>query len=572
MAEEESSLRGGLAMLWGSIRMHPRPFAIGVLGAAMYAAGTVASTRLLKWVIDKVIRVRFEQGSIPARTVLIAAGAIVLVGVFRSVAVVLRRSFANRGDNDVALTLRSRVIEQFSHRPIHWFDERDTGTLMAHAGIDIDAVRESLSPLPLTIGVLFLLVFSAISLLFTDLVLGGVAILMFPLLMLVSISYQRQQTDPMKQAQEAVGDLTNIVHESVDGAAVVKAFGAAALERKRFDHQAEILRQAKLVTVRKRARFTALFGLVPNMASLLLLVVGAYRVRSGAITLGDVSSVLYLFTLLVWPLGVVGYMLGDMTHGYSGWLRVRDMLESADPAGVVPGVPPAGEAVRLHDVGFAYEDGRDVLDGVHLRVPVGQVIALVGATGSGKTTLLELLAGLRSPNRGTVATIGGPGRMVFQEPFLFAGSLRENVDLSGNESSVIVRRAMTHAQADEFVLDLPAGIDTIVGERGVTLSGGQRQRVALARAFASPASLLLVDDATSSLDPSTEGRVLAALPEALQGGSAIIVASRPSTIGLADQVAFMEDGRITGFGQHDDLLVSMPAYRDLVEAYERDRE
>jgi ATP-binding cassette, subfamily B, bacterial len=558
--------------LWGSIRMHPRPFAIGILGAAMYAAGTVASTRLLKWVIDKVIRVRFEQGSIPARTVLIAAGAIVLVGVFRSVAVVLRRSFANRGDNDVALTLRSRVIEQFSHRPIHWFDERDTGTLMAHAGIDIDAVRESLSPLPLTIGVLFLLVFSAISLLFTDLVLGGVAILMFPLLMLVSISYQRQQTDPMKQAQEAVGDLTNIVHESVDGAAVVKAFGAAALERKRFDHQAEILRQAKLVTVRKRARFTALFGLVPNMASLLLLVVGAYRVRSGAITLGDVSSVLYLFTLLVWPLGVVGYMLGDMTHGYSGWLRVRDMLESADPAGVVPGVPPAGEAVRLHDVGFAYEDGRDVLDGVHLRVPVGQVIALVGATGSGKTTLLELLAGLRSPNRGTVATIGGPGRMVFQEPFLFAGSLRENVDLSGNESSVIVRRAMTHAQADEFVLDLPAGIDTIVGERGVTLSGGQRQRVALARAFASPASLLLVDDATSSLDPSTEGRVLAALPEALQGGSAIIVASRPSTIGLADQVAFMEDGRITGFGQHDDLLVSMPAYRDLVEAYERDRE
>jgi ATP-binding cassette, subfamily B, bacterial len=134
-----------------------------------------------------------------------------------------------------------------------------------------------------------------------------------------------------------------------------------------------------------------------------------------------------------------------------------------------------------------------------------------------------------------------------------------------------VQRAMTHAQADEFVMDLPAGIDTIVGERGVTLSGGQRQRVALARAFASPSWLLLVDDATSSLDPSTEGRVLAALPEALQGGSAIIVASRPSTIGLADQVAFMEDGRITAFGQHEDLLESVPAYRDLVEAYERDR-
>lgn len=571
MAETESSLRGGLAMLWGSIRMHPRPFSVGILGAAMYAAGTVASTWLLKWVVDKVIRVRFDQGSIPTRTVLIAAGAIILLGTFRSVSVILRRSFATRGVNAVTLTLRSRVIEQFSHRPIHWFDERDTGTLMAHAGVDTDAVGESLGPLPLTIGVLFLLVFSAASLLVTDVVLGGVAISMFPLLMLVSVNYQRSQTGPMQRAQEAVGDLTNIVHESVDGAVVVKAFGAAALERERFDRQAETLRQAKLVTVRLRARFTALFGLIPNLASLLLLVVGAYRVRSGAITLGDVSSVLYLFTLLVWPLGVVGYMMGDMTHGYSGWVRVRAMLDSANPSAILPGVPPAGEAVSLCGVGFAYTDGRDVLNDVHLSVPLGQVIALVGATGSGKTTLLELLAGLRSPDRGTVATVGGPGRMVFQEPFLFAGSLRDNVDLSGCGSSHLVQRAMTHAQADEFVIDLPAGIDTIVGERGVTLSGGQRQRVALARALASPASLLLVDDATSSLDPSTEGRVLAALPEALQGGSAIIVASRPSTIGLADQVAFMEDGRITAVGQHEDLLESLPAYRDLVEAYERDR-
>jgi ATP-binding cassette, subfamily B, bacterial len=571
MAEEESSLRGGLAMLWGSIRMHPRPFSVGILGAAMYAAGTVAATRLLKWVIDKVIRVRFEQGSIPTRTVMIAAGAIVLLGAFRSFSVILRRSFATRGVNAVTLTLRSRVIEQFSHRPIHWFDERETGTLMANAGVDTDAVGESLAPLPLTVGVLFLLIFSGASLLVTDPVLGGVAIMMFPLLMLVSVRYQRAQTLPMKRAQDALGDLANVVHESVDGAVVVKAFGAAALERERFDARAETLRAAKLVTVRKRANFIALFGFIPNLSSLVLLVVGAYRVRSGALTIGDVTSVLYLFTLLVWPLGVVGYMMGDMTHGYSGWVRLRAMLASDNPAVVQMGTPPAGEAVSVRGVGFAYENGRDVLNDVDLSVPLGQVIALVGATGSGKTTLLELLAGLRSPDRGTVSTVGGPGRMVFQEPFLFAGSLLDNVDLSGKRSARVVKQAISHAQADEFVLDLPAGIDTIVGERGVSLSGGQRQRVALARAFASPSSLLLVDDATSSLDPSTEGRVLAALPEALKGGSAIIVASRPSTIGLAHQVAFMEDGHITAFGLHEDLLASLPAYRDLVEAYERDR-
>ena len=571
MAEVESSMRGGITMLWRSIRLHPRPFTMGILGAAFYAVGTVGATRLLQWVIDSVIRVRFETGSISTGTVVKAAAAMVFIGAFRSVAVIVRRSFATRGVNAVLHTMRSDVIEQFSHRPIHWFDDRDSGTLMAHAGIDVDAVGESLGPLPLAFGVLFLLFFAAASLLRTDPVLGGVAVAMFPLLMLVNVAYQRSLTIPMKDAQEAVGDLTSIVHESVDGAVVIKAFGAADFECERFNTQAEALRQAKLVVVRLRALFAGLSGLIPNLASLLLLVVGAYRARSGDVTLGGVSSVLYLFTLLIWPLGVVGYMMGDMTHGYSGWMRVRGMLGSIDPLTKQLGVAPTGEAVRLVGVGFSYDDGRDVLDDVHLSVALGQVVALVGATGSGKTTLLELMAGLRSPDRGSIATSNGPGRMVFQEPFLFAGSLQDNVDLAGTGSARTLRRAMTQAQADEFVVDLAAGVDTVLGERGVTLSGGQRQRVALARAFVTPSALLLIDDATSSLDPSTEGRVLAALPEAMQGGSAIIVASRPSTIALADQVAFLEDGRIAAFGSHEDLLASMPAYRDLVEAYERDR-
>jgi ATP-binding cassette, subfamily B, bacterial len=395
---------------------------------------------------------------------------------------------------------------------------------------------------------------------------------MFPLLTLVNVSYQRRLNGPMGEAQAALGHVTAVVNESVDGAVVVKAFGIASTERQGFGQRCEELRAAKVRVVSLRATFQAVVSLVPNLASILLLVVGAYRVRSGDLTIGQLSGVLYLFTLLVFPLAVVGYMLGDMTHGLAGWDRVQGLLNSTDPDVVLPGRTTSGEAARLSHVAFGYDEDRPVLRDINLVVPIGQIVALVGPTGSGKTTLLELLAGLRTPDRGTVTTIGGPGRMIFQEPFLFAGSLRDNVDVAGTSAVAVVERAMTSAQADEFVDDLPVGIDTVVGERGVSLSGGQRQRVALARAFAAPAPLLLIDDATSSLDPTTEARVLAALPDALNGGSAVVVASRPSTIALADAVAFLDQGTIQAYGPHEELLQTTPAYRQLVEAYERDRQ
>jgi ABC-type multidrug transport system fused ATPase/permease subunit len=322
-----------------------------------------------------------------------------------------------------------------------------------------------------------------------------------------------------------------------------------------------------------RATFEALLDGVPNLANVLLVVVGAYRVRAGAATVGDIASFVYLFTLLVWPLRLIGFVLGDLPRSLAGWTRIRGILADpvpADPATTL-GRAAAGTGIALRGVHYAFDDGRDVLAGIDLVIPQGRTIAVVGPTGAGKTTVLELMAGLVAPTAGTVAIENGVRSLVFQEPFLFADSIRANIDLNGTFTDDEVRHALVAAQADDFVDELPDGMHTVVGERGVTLSGGQRQRIALARALVRRPRVLLLDDATSSLDPTTEARILVGLGTELSSITTVIVASRPSTIALADEVVFLNDGRVVAHGEHADLFARIPAYRRLAEAYDRDR-
>jgi ABC-type multidrug transport system fused ATPase/permease subunit len=235
---------------------------------------------------------------------------------------------------------------------------------------------------------------------------------------------------------------------------------------------------------------------------------------------------------------------------------------------VRPSEAPTG--VELRGVSFGYEVGRSVLDGVDLRVRQGQVVAIVGPTGSGKTTLLHVMAGLIAPDTGDVGAAPGRRCLVFQEPFLFAESIRENIDVGFGATDADIERALALARVD-FLAELPDGLDTLVGERGITLSGGQRQRVALARALVRRPNVLLLDDATSSLDPTTEARILAGLAGELADVTAVIVASRPSTIALVDEIVFFAGGRVVASGSDHDLRRRVPAYRNLVEAYDRDR-
>lgn len=560
-------------MVRAEIRLHRRPFVIAVSGATVFAIATVASAWVVRWITDNVIVPRFEEGSVSTAAVLAGCAAIVVVGVVRAAGVIVRRTWAGVTQWRVQATLRRDVVGRYQAQPLSWFQQHPTGELVAHAGVDTEAATEVLAPLPYSTGVVLMVVVSTIGLFLIDWVLGAIACVLFPVLGVLNVYYERRVSGPADEAQEHIGAVTSFVHESIDGALVVKALGAETHEATRLEPKVAALRDAKIHVARLRATFEALLDVVPALANVALVVAGAYRVQAGAATVGDVTSVVYLFTLLVWPLRLIGFVLADLPRSLAGWERVTKVLDDPvlpAPHEAVSRTPP-GIGVQLRGIRFGYEPDRLVLRDLDLTVQAGSTVAVVGPTGAGKTTLLQVIDGLVAPSSGSVAAEPGLRTMVFQEPFLFAESIRENVLLGLEVPERRLRAALELAQAAGFVDELPHGAATVVGERGVTLSGGQRQRIALARALVRRPRILLLDDATSSLDPTTEALILTGLGRELEGTTTIVVASRPSTIALADEVVFVVDGRVAEQGTHDDLLARSAQYRHLVEAYERDR-
>jgi ABC-type multidrug transport system fused ATPase/permease subunit len=498
-------------------------------------------------------------------------GLLVLVGLVRAAGVVVRRVWAGRTVWRSTDTISAGVIDRLAEQPVPWHRQQSTGDLITRAGVDAEAATAVLSPLPFTTGVAVMVLFSSVLLLLTDLWLGLGAIAVFPIVISMNVRYQRKVDEYYNAAQDELGRLSAAVHESFDGVAVVKSFGAERRETERLAVIASRLRQARLSAVRVRSAFEALLDGVPTAATVLLVVAGAYRAKAGAMTVGEVTSVVYLFTLLVFPLRLFGFMLSEVPHSMAGWGRIRSLLDQPvvpNPALALRHSPDS--SVVLDDVHFSHEADREVLTGVNAFIEGGRTTAVVGATGAGKTTLLHIIAGLVQATKGTVTVPNGGVRLVFQEPFLLAGSVRENITLGAAVPGDAIEAALAVAEA-HFVHGLPDGLDTEVGERGVGLSGGQRQRLALARALVREPQVLLLDDTTSALDPSTEAKVLANLRAALGQTTVVAVASRPSTIALADDVLFLENGEVVAHGRHDELMSRVPAYRRLIEAFEHDR-
>jgi ABC-type multidrug transport system fused ATPase/permease subunit len=442
----------------------------------------------------------------------------------------------------------------------------------------------------MAVGVVAMLAAALVAMVEADWVLTIVGLVVFPALFGINVFYQRWLSPRVARAQALRGDLSAVAHESFDGALVVKSLGREAEETERFTRATHELRDANIAVGRIRSIFDPLLEALPNLGILLVLVLGVGRVASGAAEPGDVVQVAYLFTVVAFPVRAIGWVLGELPRSVVGWDRVDNVLQATGSMAYGDGTVPGAGAVdlRLRGVAHRFDDAEhDVLQGVDLHVPRGSVTALVGATGSGKSTLTTLLSRLVDPRLGTVEVDGLDLRtldhgalastvaVVPQGTFLFDDSVRENVTLGLDVPDEDVWEALRTVQADGFVARLGAGLDTQLGERGTTLSGGQRQRLALARALVRRPRLLVMDDATSAVDPEVEQRILRALAERTSDGSGptvLVVAYRKATISLADEVVLLDGGRVVERGTHEELLERSSVYRDLVDAYDQARE
>ena len=555
------------------VRFHPRLFVIAVSGAALFAICTVASSIGLKWMIDRVILVRFEKGEVDLAALIAGSVIVIGIGLLRALGVVVRRSFAGRTEWRTCETITEKVIDHIVKQPVKWHRQRMTGDIVARCGVDADATVAVLAPLPFSTSVLVMMVVSAGWMLYVDIPLGLLAIVVFPILLTLNIGYQRRIDRFYNVAQKELGTLSEAVHESFDGVMVVKSFGAEGRETEKLARISSRLKDARISAIGVRSVFEAMLDVVPTLLNILLIVLGAFRVKSGDMSVGDLSSFIYLFTLLIFPLRIIGYLFSEIPHSVAGWRRIREVLDEellADPILRIDRAQ-AGVAIEIKDLCFSHQDGSPVLKNLSMKIEEGKVVALVGATGCGKSTLLHLISGLIEPISGSLAVQQGGVALVFQEAFLFAESLRYNITLDADISSERVTKAISAAQCQDFIGDLEQGLETMMGERGVSLSGGQRQRVALARAIAQDRPVLLLDDTTSALDPKTESNVISSLRGISTGRTLLIVASRPSTIALADEVLFMADGRIVDQGTHQFLLEKSEPYRLLISAFEHDR-
>jgi ABC-type multidrug transport system fused ATPase/permease subunit len=559
-------------------------FTFGVLGSTLFALMTVASAYVVGRVVGRVAVPDFAAHRVVAGSLALGASVIIAVAVLKVIGIFGRRLGAGRMQFNLEARYRSLVTRRYLDLPIAWHQRHPTGVLLSNANADIEAAWYPIAPFPLAVGTVVMLLAAVVSLFLVDWVLALVGVALFPLLFGVNVLYSRAISDRVTRAQQLRADVSAVAHESFDGALVVKSMGREDLETRRFAQRAGELRDSMIDVGRVRGLFDPVLDALPSLGTLTVLLVGALRLRSGAIGIEDVVSVSFLFTVLGFPIQAIGYLLAELPRSVVGWERVQRVLAATGDMtyGAEVRAEPGPAALRFDRVNFGYGDAAPVLREVSFEVPAGRTVALVGPTGSGKSTIASLAARLVDPDSGAVSLDGRPlpdlaaaalaeaVALVPQVPFVFDDSVRGNValDRAGVDDSE-VWRALRLAQADGFVAALPDGPATAVGERGTSLSGGQRQRLTLARALAGRPALLILDDATSAVDPRVEAAILSALRTAEPASSVLVVAYRRATIALADEVIYLEQGRVVARGTHTELLATAPGYAALVRAYEQ---
>jgi ATP-binding cassette, subfamily B, bacterial len=573
----------GLRVLGRSIREQPHRFTLAVAGSVLFGLLTIAGAYVVGAVVGRVVVPALDHHHAGAAALAAGAALIIAVSVGKVIGLFGRRLGAGAMQFRLQAAYRRRVTRRYLELPLAWHHQHPTGTLLSNANADVEAAFFPIAPLPFAVGTVFMLIAALGSLFFTDWVLALVGVGIFLALLLLNVVYSRRISPRVSAAQRLRAEVSAVAHESFDGALVVKTMGRETEETARFGVKAGELRDAQIRVGRVRGMFDPVLDALPSFGTLGVLLVGAWRLRQGAIGVADVVSVAFLFTVLAFPIRAIGWVLAELPRSAVGWERVQRVLtatgDMAYGSGELGGQAPA--PLSFEQVDFGYVEGQPVLHDVTFEVPAGRTVALVGPTGSGKSTIAGLAARLVDPASGTVRLDGvdvstltqealsGAVALVSQVPFVFDDTVRGNVTLDrpGVDDDA-AWRALRTAQAEGFVSALPEKLDTMVGERGTSLSGGQRQRLTLARALAGGPRLLVLDDATSAVDPRVEAAILASLRGAA-GASILVVAYRRATIALADEVIYIEHGRVVAHGRHSALLATVPGYANLVTAYEK---
>ncbi|PSK86559.1 ABC-type multidrug transport system fused ATPase/permease subunit [Murinocardiopsis flavida] len=621
--EDPRIFRRGIGVLWLALRTEWRMSLLAVAGATVFGAVAVLTSNVIGYLTDHVILPAFRADETTAAAMWLVFALVMGTGLLKAVGLGARRYFAGLVQFRMQARYRRAVARKYLQLPLSWHHRHPTGQLLSNANADVEASWAPLAPLPMAIGSAFMLVFAAVAMLVTDTVVALVGFVVFPLLAVVNVMFQRLVSPVATRAQALRAQVSEVAHESFDGALVVKSLGREDTETERFTVAAHRLRDAQIQVGRLRGLFDPLMETLPNLGILAVLLVGAWRLSTGAIEAGELVQIAYLFTLLAMPIRSFGWLLGDLPRTVVGWNRVQAVLRSDGVMDYGTGTLDGSGGVRLSasGVSFSYADshreddpadsadpadpgaaavadagsGRDLADrddSAELRRNVvlrdigfdlepGRTVALVGPTGSGKSTLTTLLMRLVDPETGTVrydgtdlrelghAAIANAAALVPQGTFVFEDTVRDNVALGADIGDDQVWAALRLARADSFIAALPDALDTRLGERGTTLSGGQRQRLALARAIVRRPRLLILDDATSAVDPQVEAQILAGLRETDLAATVVVVAYRRATIELADEVLYLENGVISDRGTHLELLARSPGYERLVTAYEK---
>ena len=555
-----------------------RPYRRGVIVSFVLAAFAMGTGVLIPYLVGRTVN-EIDNGGANLWPL---ALAVVAAGVFRLAFSVSRRLLAGRVSLGVEYDLRNRMYEHLHSLELAFFDGQQTGQLMSRATVDLQSVRFFLG-----YGLIFILqsaltiVIAAGVMLVVDPGLAAIALAPMPFVIWASFRYGHRNRPAQQEVQQRIAELTAEAEENISGVRVVKAFAQEERQLRRFSRAVARVFDQSMVSTRLRAFYGPFIGFLPQLGLAAVLFVGGRQAINGSLDVGDFVAFYGYVLMLTSPMRMLGIALGMAQRAVASGARVFELLDRMPELSAPDDAPalPAGDGrVELRGVTFGYGDGEPVLRDVDLEVEAGRTVALVGPTGSGKTTLVMLIPRLYDADEGSVLVDGVDVRtvdpsslrrevaVVSDDAFLFSASLRDNITYARPDASEeAVLEAVRRAGLLEVVEDLPDGLDTLVGERGLTLSGGQRQRVAIARALIAEPRILILDDATSSVDASTENRIKSALREVMEGRTTFVIAHRLSTISLADEVVVLEGGRVAARGTHGELLEDSELYREIAE-------